>query len=213
LAAVLRALAIKTLGRFGDKTVTDIARQRFDILRQNAEMVPKELREPVTVVVGYASDRKTFDELRALGNGSPETEVKLRYFCALARARNPDLAKDIVGIALTDEVPSGRIVQFLSTAASANDDPDKVWEQVFARRDDISKKLAGSKEKLLAGVGRASFDPAVIRELTKIAQDPTVSRGARYEAEKAIDDIQFNIEFRRRVLPAVDSWIKANGGG
>jgi aminopeptidase N len=213
LAAVLRALAIKTLGRFGDKTVTDIARQRFDILRQNAEMVPKELREPVTVVVGYASDRKTFDELRALGNGSPETEVKLRYFYALARARNPDLAKDIVGIALTDEVPSGRIVQFLSTAASANDDPDKVWEQVFARRDDISKKLAGSKEKLLAGVGRASFDPAVIRELTKIAQDPTVSRGARYEAEKAIDDIQFNIEFRRRVLPAVDSWIKANGGG
>jgi aminopeptidase N len=214
LKPVLRALAIDTLGRLGDKGVIDVARQRFEALRQNASMVPKELREPVATVAGSASDRKTFDELHDLGRRSPVTETKLRYYYALAGARSPDLAKDIVDIALTDEVPSGRILLFLSTAAAASDDPDKVWDLVFARHEDISKKISAShKEKLLPQIGRASVSTSVAGELIKIADDPTASEGARYEARKAIDEIEFKVEFKRRLLPAVDRWVNAQGGG
>jgi aminopeptidase N len=214
LTPVLRALAIDTLGRLGDQGVIDVARQRFEALRQNVETVPKELREPVATVTGSASDRKTFDELHDLARRSSVTETKLRYYYALAGARSPDFAKDVVDIALTDEVPSGRILLFLSVAAAASDDPDKVWDLTFARHADISKKIsAGHKEKLLPQIGRASVSASIAGELKKIVADPTASEGARYEAVKAIDEIEFKVEFRRRLLPAVDSWIKANGGG
>jgi aminopeptidase N len=214
LNPMLRALAIKTLGRFGDRTVIDGARQRFETLRQNSEMVPKELREPVAIVAGYASDHKTFEELRDLGRRSSATEIKLRYYYALAGAAGPAFAKDIVDIALTDELPRGRIVSFLSIAAAANDDPDKVWDSVFARREDIYKKLsAAHRERLLPQIGRASLKSSVADELKRIVDDPKASAGARYEATKAIDQIEFSVEFRQRLLPAVDAWIKANGGG
>ena len=72
---------------------------------------------------------------------------------------------------------------------------------------------ATRKEKLLPQIGRASVSASIAGELKKIVADPTASEGARYEAVKAIDEIEFKVEFRRRLLPAVDSWIKANGGG
>src|ERR1043166_9139912 len=127
LNAMLRALAIRTLGGLGDQALMEPARQRFETLRQNSAMVPKELREPVAIVAGYASDRKTFGELHDLGRRSSATELKLRFYYALAGAGSPDFAKDIVDVALADELPRGRIVLFLSTAAAANEDPDKVW--------------------------------------------------------------------------------------
>jgi aminopeptidase N len=214
LTPVLRALAIDTLGRLGDKGVIDVARQRFEALRQNVESVPKELREPIATVTGSASDRKTFDELRDLGRRSPVTETKLRYYYALAGTRSPDFAKDIVDIALTDEVPSGRILPFLSTAAAASDNPDKVWDLTFARYADISRKISTAhREKLLPQIGRASVSVSIADELRKIAADPTAPEGARYEARKAIDEIEFKVEFKRRLLPAVDRWVKAQGGG
>src|SRR5262249_48747077 len=150
------------------------ARQRFETLRQNSEMVPKELREPVAIVAGYASNRKSFDELHDLGRRSSATEIKLRYYYALAGAGSSDFVKDIVDIALADELPRGRIVQFLSTAAAANDEPDKVWDSVFARREDIYKKLPDDhKDKLLPQVGRNSLKGSVAAELTKIRDDTT----------------------------------------
>lgn len=214
LAPVLRALAIGTLGRFGDDAVTAIARQRFEALRQNPATVHKELREPVAVVTGYASERKTFDELRELGRRATTTELKLRYYYALAGAGTPELIKDVVGIATTDEVQSGRVAKFLTRAAAESDNPDIVWKEVFERRDDILKKLSGGdKQKLLPQVGRASWNPEVAKELKRIIADSATSEGARYEAQKALDEVEFKDEFRPRLLPAVDSWIRTNGGG
>jgi aminopeptidase N len=214
LTPELRALAIVTLGRFGDEAVIAIVRQRVEALRQNASMVHKELREPVAIVTGYGSERATFDQLRELGRSATTTELKLRYYYALAGAGTPDLIKDIVGIALTDEVQSGRVSKFLAKAAAESGNPDVVWKQVFERRADILKKLSGGdKQKLLPLVGRASSNPEIATELKRIIADSATSEGARYEAEKAVDQIEFSIEFKQRLLPAVDGWIKANGGG
>jgi hypothetical protein len=151
--------------------------------------------------------------LHDLGRRSSATEIKLRYYYALAGARSSDFAKDIVDIALADELPRGRIVLFLSTAAAANEELDKVWDSVFARREDIYKKLPDDhKDKLLAQVGRNSLRGPVAGELTKIRDDTTASAGARYEAKKAVDQIEFSVEFKQRLLPAVDGWIRTNGG-
>src|SRR5262249_35901668 len=48
---LLRALMIKTLGRFQDPTLIEGARQRFRSFLQNSETLDKELWEPIATVV------------------------------------------------------------------------------------------------------------------------------------------------------------------
>jgi aminopeptidase N len=116
LNALLRSLLIKAHGRFGSRDVIDEARRRFPTLQDQH----KELREPIATVVGYVADAAIFNRLRQLGNEAPDTETKLRYYYALAGAGTAELIDKTVSIALTDELPSGRIDRFLVVAAHAS---------------------------------------------------------------------------------------------
>ena len=200
---------ITTLGRFGDQSVVDEERRRCALFQENTESLPTDMREAVATVVGAVANRETFDALRALGRTATATEAKLRYYYALAGASDPALIDETVKIALTDEVPSGRVNRYLAFAAGANDDPDRVWRLVFDQREAIFNKLTpAQRQKLLPSIARASFDPLIAFELKWKAGVSESSDGARYEADKAVEEIEFKSEFRSRLLPRVDEWVK-----
>jgi aminopeptidase N len=104
-------------------------------------------------------------------------------------------------------LPNGRVTAFLARAASENDDPDRLWQLVLERHADILNRLTeGHKQKLLPLVARACWTPFIAFQV-KWAKQSRSSRGARYEADKAVEEIEFKAEFRERLLPAVDAWI------
>jgi aminopeptidase N len=212
-ALQLRALTIDTLGRFGDAAVIEEARRRFAAFLKDPATLAPDLRDPVTTVVGFWADPETYRRLHDLGRKATGTEELLRYYLALAGAGYPSLITQTIDIAAeTNEIPKGQLNRFLVRAASTSDAPLAVWNLVFAegRRQKILQKVSSDKQtKLLPEVAQATSDPAVAFQL-KWAAPSRVSEGARYEAAKAVEEIEFKAELRSRLLPAIDRWLQAN---
>jgi aminopeptidase N len=210
---LLRALTIMTLGRLGDPAVIAEARRRFAAFLRSPQTLDPDLRDPVVATVGRWADRRTFEDLHRLGREAASTEEKMRFYGALATASDPALIDDAVRIALTDQaLPNGQVEQFFYKATGANDDPDYLWRRVFAERRGLLARMSESdRQYLLPDVAGATSSPAIALEM-RWAPESRASRGARSEADKAGERIEFQADFKERLLPAVDAWIKANGG-
>jgi aminopeptidase N len=209
----LRTTIIRSLGGFGDQAVIAEAKRRFDEFVQNPKSLHNDLRDAVATVVGYVADRATFDTLHRLGAEATSTQEKSRYYYALAGTSDPALIRDVVAIAINDQrLPNGQVEGYLSRAATESDDPDLLWKLVFEQRREILPKLVdNARQLLLPDMARGTSDPRVAFQM-KWADESRSSPGARNEAEKAVDDVEFKANFKERLLPAVDAWIMANRG-
>jgi aminopeptidase N len=202
LNSILRALVIMALGRFGDADVVAEARKRFAL---DPGVLNKELREAVASVAGYVADEATFEKLRKLGRDAASTEIRLMYYYALAGAGSAQLIERMVEIALSNELPTGRVDRFLVSAASTGDNPDRVWEAVFKRREALFKKLSDlQNQRLLALVAAASSNPSIADELQA---QPAGSPGAAYQVSRAVEQIRFKAGFKDRLIPKLEAWL------
>jgi len=210
---LLRTLLIKTLGRFEHEDVKSKAQASFKSLRDGPESLHKELRESVATIAGYYAkpgEQSDFDYLHTLAKNASDTETKLLFYYALAGAHDPHLIERTVDIAATDEnLPSGRINRLLALAARESDNPDRVWNLVLARRQEIMNKLSVSqRERLLPGIGRSSSSQEVADKLKELRRE--ASEGAQYEIDKAVAVIEFKARFKERVVKPIHEWIIAN---
>jgi aminopeptidase N len=203
LTSLTRALMIKTLGRFDDVAVLKEARAHFG---QDPTTLDKEMRKPVAEVAAYMADGEIFGRLRKLGRDAPDTETKLKYYYALAGASRPEQLDDMMQIALGDELPSGRVDRFLAQAARESDKPDEVWQRAFDMREPLLRKMTTAQGYgLLPQIGISSLSPTVLDALKRVvvaAESPV----ARYEADKAVAWINFRLDLKKRLLPAVGQW-------
>jgi hypothetical protein len=181
---------------------------------QDPKSLHSDVRDAVATVVGGVADRATFDTLHRLGAQATSTEEKQRYYYALAGTSEPALIREVVAIAIGDQsLPNGQVEGYLSWAAAVSDDPGLLWKLVFEQRREILRRLGdGERQFLLPDMARGTSDPMVAFQM-KWADESRASQGARHEAEKAVDDIEFKVNFQERLLPAVDAWIRANRGG
>ena len=210
---MLRAMLIRSLGRYDDADTITEARRRFADFLENPASLSPGLQEAVISVVGHAADQRTYDQLHRLGRAASGTEAKLRFYNALGAASDPSLVEQTVKIALTDEVPNGRVNRYLVAAADSSDAPDLVWRAFLPERKSVEDKLtARQRDTLLPVIASASSDPKVAAELQALPEARS-SSGAKHEAAKAVDEIGFKSEYRARLLPSVAQWLKAHGGG
>lgn len=205
---LLRSSLIRTLGRFGDADVQAEARKRFDAFLTAPGSLPPTLQDAVLRVVGYTADQKTWDQLRKLGKAADSTELRLRYYGALAGAGDPALIAQTVAITETDEISPGRMNRFIIGAAAASDNPDLVWKLFVPKRKKLYDTLPPQKAtQLLPDMASASSDPAVADALLALPESQ-VSRGAKSDAARGAEEVRFNAEFRARLLPEVAKWLK-----
>jgi aminopeptidase N len=206
-ATLLRAALIRALGQLGDAAVIAESKRRFAAFLADPPSLAPNLRSPVIVTVGRYADQATFDKLRSLGRAASSTEDKLRYYFALAAAQDAAFIEQNVKIALTDEIPNGRVNQFLIQLALQSRDPELVWRAVLAERTPILEKMpAGRRGFLLPAIAQASSSPALAAELLALPEEQA-SKGTQYEAAKAAARIAEQAELRKNLLPALAQWL------
>jgi hypothetical protein len=210
-ALSLRVLVITALGKLRDPKAMAEARRRFDLFIQDPDSLHKELRRPVMYLVGYAADRGTFDQLLHLADQSPDLESKLMFYYAVAGAHDPTLIDEVVEIAKShNELRNEQVLSFLTAAAWASDDPDRVWHSVSAQQQVIRTRLTEPQQDwLLPEIATVSSSPNVAFQLQWARQSQS-SPVARYEASKAVDEIEFKADIKDWLLPKVDAWVKTN---
>lgn len=210
--ALLRTLLIAALGQFDDDATMAEAKARFQRFLEDRASLPAALQEAVATVVGQHADLATWEALHKLGQESSGTEARLRWYLALAQARDSALIARTVAIGETDELPNGRVNRFLIEAAGASDDPDLVWNLFLPRRAAVLRRLSEShRQQLLPGIAGASSNPAISQALQGLPESE-LTNGARYQTRKAVDDIAIRAKFRGTLLPALGQWLKANAG-
>jgi len=210
-AGNLRADLINTLGDLNDPEIITGCRERFEKYLANPASLAPDLRPPVLAVVGRYADEKIWTKLHELGLKTTSIEEKQNYYNALAEAIDPKLVKKTLPIALTDELPTSRAIFLVAGVARDSDHPDIAWE--FAKAN--MKALLAKTDAV--GVNRFApslftFFPDDLRadELKSYAKDNLPSASAP-EVAKAVDEIQFRAEFKKRLATQLRAWVGDKG--
>jgi aminopeptidase N len=205
--ASLRASLIKALGDLNDPKIIASCRESFKDYLANPESLPPDLRPAVLSIVGRYADEAVWDELHQLGQRTASIEEKQNYYDALAGAIDPKLVEKSLRIALTDELPTSRAIFLVSRVARESGHPDIAWD--FARAN--MKALLAKADAQGANTYAPSLftffsDDARAEELKKYAETNLPAASAR-EVAKALDEIQFRSEFKKRLVNQFSAWI------
>jgi aminopeptidase N len=207
-AANLRASLINALGDLNDPEIVAGCRERFaKYLANPASLVP-DLRPAVFAVVGSYADEKTWTKLHELGLKTTSIEEKQNYYNALAFATDPKLLKKTLDIALTDELPTSRATFLVPRVARDSGHPDIAWEFAKANMKALLAKIdAAGSNRYAPSLLTFFSDDAHADELKTYAKNNLPPESGP-EVAKAIDEIQFRAEFKRRLTSQLNAWIE-----
>jgi aminopeptidase N len=206
-AALLRASLTEALGDLNDQEIAAGCRERFQKYIVDPGSIPPDLRPSIFRVVGHYADDATWSKLHELGLKTTSTEEKQNYYDALAAARDPKLVAKTLQISLTDELPTSRAVFLVGKVARDSDHPDLAWD--FAKAN--MKPLLAKTDAL--GINR--YAPSLFTffseesradELKAYAKTNLPPASAK-EVAKAVDEIQFRSEFKKRLANQLNAWI------
>jgi len=199
-AASLRASLISALGDLNDRQIIADCHERFEKYLADPASLAPDLRAPVLAVMGRYADEKTWNKLHELGLKTTSIEEKQNYYNALASATDPKLAKKTLAIALTDELPTSRAIFLVSRVARDSGHPDTAWEFAKANTKSLLAKVdAAGTNRYVPGLFTFFSDDLRADELKSYAKI-NLPRASAPEVAKAVDEIQFRAEFKKRLL-------------
>jgi aminopeptidase N len=146
----LRDTLLRDLSRWGDQATIDEARRRFAAFVKDPRGLSADAQATLLAIVGQNADAATFAQLHTMAKGAKDETAMERYYVALARVRDPDLARQVVQIALSDEIPpqantlGRRLIQLL-----AREHPRLSWDTYIAHQDQIMKSISSFDRALL----------------------------------------------------------------
>jgi len=206
-AGRLRASLIRTLGDLNDQEIIAGCRARFKASLTDATSLAPDLRPAILAVVGRYADQKTWNELHERGLKTSSIEEKQNYYNALAEAIDPKLIKKTLPIALTDELPTSRALFLVARVARDSGHPEIAWEFAAANMKVLLAKTdAAGTNRYAPGLFTFFTDNSRAIELKTYAKANLPPATAR-EVAKAIDEIQFRAEFKKRLATQLNTWI------
>src|SRR5438067_9661820 len=206
-AANLRASLIEALGDLNDPEIVAGCRERFEKYLANPASLAPDLRPAIFAIVGRYADEKTWTKLHELGLKTTSIEEKQNYYNALACATDPKLVKKSLAIALTDELPTSRAAFLVPRVGRDGDHPDIAWEFATANMKALLAKTdAAGSNRYAPALFTFFSDDSRVGELKTYAKNNLPLESAP-EVAKAVDEIQFRTEFKRRLTSQLNAWI------
>jgi len=206
-AGNLRASLISALADLNDPEMIAGCRTRFEKYLANPASVAPDLRPSVFAVVGHYADEKTWTKLHELGLKTTSIEEKQNYYAALAEAIDPRLVKNTLPIALSDELPTSRATFLVPMVARDSGHPDIAWDFAKANMKALLAKTdAAGANRYAPSLFTFFSDDSRADELKRYAKNNLPPAGAP-EVAKAVDEVQFRAEFKRRLEQQLSGWI------
>jgi len=203
----LRASLIEALGDLNDPEIVAGCRERFEKYLANPASLAPDLRPAIFAIVGRYADEKTWTKLHELGLKTTSIEEKQNYYNALACATDPKLVKKTLAIALTDELPTSRAIFLVPKVARDSGHPDIAWEFAKANMNSLLAKTdAAGVNRYAPSLFTFFSDNSRADELKTYAKNNLPPASAP-EVAKAVDEIQFRAEFKKRLTSQLNAWI------
>jgi aminopeptidase N len=149
-AGDLRDTLLRDLSRWGDQATVDEARRRFAAFVKDPHSLSADAQATLLAIVGQNADAATFAQLHTLAKGAKDDTSLERCYVALARVRDPDLARQVVQIALSDELPpQANTLSLRLIVALAREHPRLSWDTYIANQDQLMKAISSTERPLV----------------------------------------------------------------
>jgi len=146
----LRDTLLRDLSRWDDQATIDEARRRFAAFVQDPQSLSADAQATLLAIVGQNADAATFAQLHTLAKSAKDDTFLQRCYVALARVRDPDLARQVVQIALSDEVPpQANTLGLRLIVTLAREHPRLSWDTYIAHQDELMKSVASEVRPLV----------------------------------------------------------------
>src|SRR6266436_6762464 len=206
-AALLRASLIDALGDLDDQEIVAGCRERFQKYIVDPASVAPDLRPAIFRIVGRYTDDATWNKLHELGLKTTSTEEKQNYYDALSAARDSKLGAQTLQISLTDELPTSRAVFLVAKVARDSEHPDLAWNFAKANMQALLAKTdALGVNRYAPSLFTFFSDQSRADELKAYAKTNLPATSGK-EVAKAVDEVEFRAEFKRRLANQLTAWI------
>ena len=198
---ILRSALVEAQGRFGDAPTIERARKIID----GAEQTSAAQWRSALVIVANRANFATFDSLLKRARDSKDLLEKQRIYEALAGVEEPVLARRMLNIALSDEVPAGTAHSLLWRLARYH--PDLAWQVIAPRLSDPKLPFSTAERwRLAQSVAEFSSLPDRIADV-EAYEAKNVPADSRKPFLEVIASIRKNQRIASIVLPDIDRWI------
>jgi aminopeptidase N len=201
---VLRDVLTSTLGHLGDEAIIARAQQTL----AGSTGTPDQQRTALDIAAETA-DAAEFDSLLDRARKAADPLDKEQIYEALSDVADAALAKRMLAIVQTNEIPAGSAAGLMSELAYHH--PDLVWSEAVPHLADPGSGMARDEQwDVVQAAASELADPDRIPEVQSYI-DANVPADARRPFTGTIAAIRDNQRIATRVLPSLDRWIAAQG--
>jgi aminopeptidase N len=205
----LRDTLLRDLSRWDDQATIDEARRRFAAFVQDPHNVSADAQATLLAIVGQNADAATFAQLHTLAKGAKDDTFMQRCYVALARVRDPDLARQVVQIALSDELPpQANTLGLRLIVALAREHPRLSWDTYIAHQDQLMKSVSSEVRPLVI----AEQPPAVYWDALPLDQleawvRANIPKGASDNLARGMETAHYLAAQKLALVKAADAYL------
>lgn len=197
--ALLRGLVISSLGRLGDKKVTDEAVSRFQRFQNDSGSLPADLRESVYSLAAWSQGSKVYKKLMQLYKDAVSQEERVRLLGAMYSFNDYKLLQKSLEFSLTDGVRSQNMHLPIVRVASNPAGRDILWPWLKKNWITLGRKVGHGNPLLNRIVASLSLvaDKDMKPEIRQFFIDNPVP-GTERTLAQTLERIQINSKFLAR---------------
>jgi aminopeptidase N len=205
----LRDTLLRDLSRWDDQATIDEARRRFAAFVQDPHSVSADAQATLLAIVGQNADAATFAQLHTLAKGAKDDTFMERCYVALARVRDPDLARQVVQIALSDEIPpQANTLGLRLIVALAREHPRFSWDTYIAHQDQLMKSISSAERPLVvAQQAPARYWDALPLDQLEAWVRANIPKGATDNLARGMETAHYLAAQKLALVKAADAYL------
>lgn len=208
--ALLRPTLIASLGKYRDPRVLAEASRLFAAWQQDPNAIPGSLKATWLGVTALNADQAAWNAIRAKARTTNSAIERAALYHLLGRAKDEQLARQALDLALTDE--PGKTVSSGLIASVAELRPRMAIDFVLAHLEQVNRLIdISGRSRFMQRLAGSSRDPALIPILNAFAQ-ANLGESDRKPVQQAIDRIRAESGEAERIRSETAAWLAAHGG-
>jgi len=156
--------------------------------------------------VGEQSTPAEHEVLTRLAKAAPLEQDRGELLAALARARDPHLARRTLELSLTKDFPPSQSAGLVSSVSATGYNADEAWKFMREHHRDLMALVEGTFENMYLSSTVSGFsDESRANEFLEFVR-ANYPPDSLAKANEAADQIRYSAYLKRLLLPAVERW-------
>jgi aminopeptidase N len=205
----LRDTLLRDLSTWGDQATIDAARRRFAAFIKDPSSLSADAQPTLLTIVGQNADAATFAQLHKLAKEAKDDTFMQRCYVALSRVRDPNLAREVVQIALSNELPpQANTLALRLVLGLAREHPRLSWDTYVANQTQLMKSVqSGVRPLVIAGQAPAVYWDALPLDQLEAWARANIPKEASENLARGMESAHHRAAQKATLVKAADAYL------